>query len=98
MIEKYLDILRSIGTGMHFSPALTEGLAGGIAILTLLVLGVLLYFLAKFLIKKTVYIIIQKTPSKYDDLLIKNKVLIRILANLMMIATVSGKLGNTSSA
>ena len=78
MIEKYLDILRRIGEGMHFSPALTEGLAGGIAILTLLAVGILLYFLTKFLIKKTVYIVIQKTPSKYDDLLIKNKVLLRI--------------------
>ena len=78
MIEKYLEILRGIGEKMNFSPTLTNGLAGGIAIVTLLAVGVLLYFLAKFLIKKTVYIIIKKTPSKYDDLLIKNKVLIRI--------------------
>ena len=78
MIEKYLEILQRIGKGMHLSPSLSEGLAGGIAILTLLVLGILLYFLAKFVIKKTVYLIIQRTPSKYDDLLIKNKVLMRI--------------------
>ena len=78
MIEKYLVFLRGIGADMHLSPDISEGLAGGIAVLTLLVLGVLLFVLFKFLIKKTVYIIIERTPSKYDDLLIKNKVLIRI--------------------
>ena len=78
MIEKYLEILRRIGEGMHLTPTLTNGIAGGIAIITLLALGIGLYFLAKFLIKKTVYVIIQRTPSKYDDLLIKNKVFIRI--------------------
>ena len=78
MIEKYLEILRHIGEGMHRSPSLTNGIAGGIAIVTLLALGVGIFFLAKFLIKKTIYIIIQRTPSKYDDLLIKNKVLLRI--------------------
>ena len=78
MIEKYLEILRHIGEGMHLSPSLTNGIAGGIAIVTLLALGVGIFFLAKFLIKKTIYIIIQRTPSKYDDLLIKNKVLLRI--------------------
>ena len=78
MIQRYLEILKHIGEKMHFNATLTDGLAGGIAILTLLVVGILLYFLAKLVIKKTVYIIIKKTPSKYDDLLIKNKVLIRI--------------------
>ena len=78
MIEKYLEILRRIGEGMHLTPTLTNGIAGGIAIITLLALGIGLYFLSKFLIKKTIYVIIQRTPSKYDDLLIKNKVFIRI--------------------
>ena len=78
MIEKYLEILRHIGEGMHLSSTLTNGIAGGIAILTLLLVGLGFYFLARFLINKTVYVIIRRTPSKYDDLLIKNKVLIRI--------------------
>ena len=78
MIERYLEILKHLGEKMHLSASITEALAGGIAILTLLVAGILLFLLAKFIIKKTIYIIIQRTPSKYDDLLIKNKVLIRI--------------------
>ena len=78
MIEKYLEILRHIGEGMHLSSTLTNGIAGGIAILTLLLVGLGFYFLARFLINKTVYVIIRRTPSKYDDLLIKNRVLVRI--------------------
>ena len=74
MIEKYLEILRSIGQGMKLSPSVTNGIAGAIAILSLLALGVGLVFLVQFIIKKTVYVIIKRTPSKYDDLLIKNKV------------------------
>ena len=78
MIERYLEILKHLGEKMHLSASINEAMAGGIAILTLVVAGVLLFLLAKFIIKKTIYIIIQRTPSKYDDLLIKNKVLIRI--------------------
>ena len=78
MIDKYLEVLKRLGEYMHFSPAVSDGIAGGIAIFSLLLLGTGLFFLAKFLIMKTIYVIIQRTPSKYDDLLIKNKVLIRI--------------------
>ena len=78
MIEKYLELLRSIGRGMHLNATLTDGLAGGIAIITLLAVGFGLFFLAKFVTKKTIYVIIKRTPSKYDDLLIKNKVFIRL--------------------
>ena len=78
MIEKYLEILRHLGERMHLGATATDGIAGSIAIVTLLVIGILLYLLTKFLIQKTVYVIIQRTPSKYDDLLIKNKVFLRI--------------------
>lgn len=78
MIEKYLEILRHIGEGMHLGSSATNGIAGSIAIITLLAVGILLYFLITFIIKKTVYVIIKRTPSKFDDLLIKNKVFTRI--------------------
>lgn len=78
MIEKYLDFLKSLGIGMHFGQDIAVAMAEGIAFLSLVILGLLFYFLARFIIKKTVYVLIQRTPSKYDDLLIKNKVLARI--------------------
>ena len=78
MIEKYLELLKRIGQGMHLSSTLTDGIAGAIAIITLLIVGFGIYFLVKYLIKKTVHIFIKRSPSKYDDLLVKNKVLTRI--------------------
>ena len=78
MIENYLDFLKSINLGKYFGESVALGLAEGIAFLSLVVLGLLLYFLARLLINKTVNVLIRRTPSKYDDLLIKNKVLVRI--------------------
>ena len=75
MIEKYIDFLKSLGIGMHFGSDIALAVAESIAFLSLVVLGLLLYFLARFLVKKTVYVLIRRTPSKYDDLLITNKVL-----------------------
>ena len=78
MIEKYIEILSSIGRGMHFSTETSLAIAEGIVFASLLILGIILFFLARFVLFKTVHYIIKKTPSKYDNLLIKNKVLIRI--------------------
>ena len=78
MIEKYIEILSGIGKYLHFGLSTSLGIAEGIAFVSLLVVGILLYFLARFIISKTVNVLIKKTPSKYDDLLVKNKVFIRI--------------------
>lgn len=78
LINKYLEILVKFGQDLGMAADLSATLAEVIAFLSLIILGVLLYFLARFLINKTVYVLIRRTPSKYDDLLIKNKVLVRI--------------------
>ena len=78
MIQKYIEILTGIGESMHLGETTSLAIAEGIAAITLLVIGVLLYFLVRFIVSKTVYVLIKKTPSKYDDLLIKNKVFVRI--------------------
>ena len=78
MFVKYLEILKNIGHSLHFSDSLTTGMAETIAALSLLLISFGLFFLVTFLLKKTVYGIIQRTTTKYDDLLIKNKVLARI--------------------
>ena len=46
--------------------------------MSLLIVSVGIFFLVKFIIKKSVYKIIQLSTNKYDDLLIKNKVIGRI--------------------
>jgi len=78
MIEKNIEILNGIGESMHLGATTSLAFAEGLAVVTLLLTGVLLYFLARFIISKTVNVLIRKTPSKYDDLFIKNKVFVRI--------------------
>jgi len=78
MIQKYIEILNGIGESMHFNATTSLAIAEGLAVVSLLVVGVLLIFLARFIVNKTVNMLIKRTPSKYDDLLIKNKVFVRI--------------------
>ena len=78
MIEKYIEMLKGIGNGLHFGASASLAIAESVAFVTLLVIGLLLYFLARFIISKTIHVLIKKTPSKYDDFLIKNKVFVRI--------------------
>ena len=78
MIKEYIEILNGIGRSLHFNAATSIGIAEGIAFTSLLIAGVLLYFIGRFVISKTVHIIIMKTPSKYDDLLVSNRVFVRI--------------------
>ncbi len=78
MIDKYLEILSGIGRSMNLDSATSLGIAEGIACVSLIVVGILLYLIARLFIGKTVHVLIKKTPSKYDDLLVKNRVFVRI--------------------
>lgn len=78
MIEKYIDILKNLNSRIGLSEDLSTGFAETTATLSLLVLSIGIFFLLKYIVKKTVYKIIQKSTNKYDDLLIKNKVIGRI--------------------
>ncbi len=78
MIEKYIEILSGIGKSMHFDTTTSLAIAEGIAFVTLLAIGILLCLLARLIIKKTINVLVKRTPSKYDDLLVRNKVLVRI--------------------
>lgn len=63
---------------MNLDSATSLGIAEGIACVSLIVVGILLYLIARLFIGKTVHVLIKKTPSKYDDLLVKNRVFVRI--------------------
>ncbi len=78
MILKYIEILTNLNLKMGLNESLSIGLAETVSTLSLLLLGFGIFFLVKFILKKTVYKIIQRTTTKYDDLLIKNKVIGRI--------------------
>ena len=78
MIEKYIHLLKSAGDAMHLENNTSLAFAEAIATLSIVVVSVLLYYLVRFVVKKTVYKIIQLSTNKYDDLLIKNKVVSRL--------------------
>lgn len=78
MIRKYIEILTNLNLKMGLNESLSIGLAETVSTLSLLLLSIGIFFLVKFILKKTVYKIIQRTTTQYDDLLIKNKVIGRI--------------------
>jgi len=78
MIEKYINLLKSFGDALHLGESTSLAFAETIATLSLALACLILYFLVRFIIKKTVYTIIQKSTNKYDDMLVKNKVISRL--------------------
>jgi len=75
MIEKYIEILKNLNLRMGLNEGLSIGLAETAAVLSLLLLSIGLFYMVKFILKKTIYKIIQRTTTQYDDLLIKNRVI-----------------------
>lgn len=78
MITKYLAIIEKLFLGMRFSADLAKDWAQGVGIITLLVVGFGLFFLAKWLLKSVVGRIIRKSPIKYDDYFLNKKLERRI--------------------
>ena len=78
MIQKYIQILKTIGHNMNLSNHDSLAIAEGLAALSLLVLSILLVFLTKFILTHTVYKTVVKTKTQIDDLLVKNRVLLRL--------------------
>lgn len=90
MIEKYIAILKNLILKMRLGEDLSAIIAESVSTLSLLILSIGIFFLIKFILKKTVYKIIQLSTNKYDDLLIKNKVIGRMC--LLIPALITGAL------
>ena len=78
MIEKYIALLKNLNLTMGLNEGMAIGLAEATAFLSSVLLAIGIFFLIKFILKKTVYKIIQRSTNKYDDLLLTNKVIGRI--------------------
>ena len=90
MIEKYIEILKNLNLKMGLNVGLSAAIAETIAALTLIVFNICIFFLIKYILKRTVYKIIQLSTNKYDDLLLKNKVIGRMC--LLIPALITGML------
>ncbi len=94
MIEKYIAIQKNFTLKMGLDESLSAIIAESISTLTLLVFSLGIFFLIKFILKKTIYKIIQLSTNKYDDLLIKNKVIGRMC--MLIPALIIGALLNNT--
>ncbi len=78
MISKLVSLLANFFVRLGSNAYYTAMLSEGITFVLVLAIGILLMYLARFIIKKTIYKAILKTESKYDDQIINNKVLMRL--------------------
>lgn len=89
MIQKYIDLLCNLCIKIGLGKGTALGVAETVATLSLLLVSFALFFLIKFVLKKTVYKIIQRSTNQYDDLLIKNKVIGRVCLLIPALFTAS---------
>ena len=78
MIQRLITWLIGMFTGMNMGHYYSVMFAEGIALFLIIVIGILLLFLARFIIRKTLYKVIIKSENKSDDQIINNKVLMRL--------------------
>lgn len=77
MIAQYLELLKKLNLRLGLDEELALIVAETTALLSVLLVSILLFFLVKLILRKTVYKIIQRSTNKYDDLFVKNKVIAR---------------------
>lgn len=78
MFNKYIIFIEKLLSRLGFGENFTNFIAEVISLLTLILITLVLYHLVLFVIKKTIYVFIEKSDSKRDDILIKNKVFRRL--------------------
>lgn len=78
MFEKYIILLTKFFEKLGFSEFISQQISELISLITLLFVAFIIYHIARVIVEKTVHTIIKKSPSKRDDILIKNKVFRRL--------------------
>jgi miniconductance mechanosensitive channel len=78
MFNKYIIFLENLLSKLGLNTTITTYISEAISLITLILITIALYYIILFVIKKTVYVFIQKSQSKRDDILIQNKVFNRI--------------------
>ncbi len=78
MFHKYILFIENLLSKLGLNENVTTYIAEAISLITLILITLALYYAVLLVIKKTVYIFIEKSQSKRDDILIKNKVFSRL--------------------
>lgn len=78
MFNKYILFLENLLSKLGLNEGLSNFIAESISLVTLVLSTLLIYHLVLFIIRKTICFFIEKSTSKKDDILIKNKVFKRL--------------------
>ena len=78
MFNKYISIIEKLLSKIGLGENFTNFIAESISLLTLIFATFIIYHIVVYSVKKTVHIFIEKSNSKKDDILIKNKVFRRL--------------------
>lgn len=78
MFEKYNAILDGFFKKLGLSDNISDILAESLGFITLIFFAIIIYFLLLLFINKIIHTFIKKSPSKRDDILIRNKVFKRL--------------------
>ncbi len=78
MFHKYIIFIENLLSKLGLNENVTTYIAEAISLISLILITLVLYYAVLLVIKKTVYIFIEKSQSKRDDILIKNKVFSRL--------------------
>ena len=77
MFNEFIQLFRELFLSLNFSPSQASMLSEGTAFVSLLLLAGVAYYVAWFVIKRTVISLIQRSDNHFDDILVKNKVISR---------------------
>ena len=78
MFEKYITLLTKLFSKVGLSETTSANISELISFFTLLVAAFVIFLLIRLIVEKTLNNFIKKSPSKRDDILIKNKVFRKI--------------------
>lgn len=78
MFSKYISFIENLLSKIGLNENVSTYISEAISLITLIVITLVLYHAVFYAIRKTIYIFIEKSESKRDDILIKNKVFKRL--------------------
>ena len=78
MFEKYIQLFKALFSKIGLGENISSIIAETISFATLILAAILIYHIVLYIIRKTINTFIQKSESKRDDILLKNKVFKRL--------------------
>ena len=78
MFNKYIIFIESLLSRLGLNNNFSNFVAETISLITLVLITIIIYHIALFVIRKTIHFFIEKSHSLKDDILIKNKIFKRL--------------------